>query len=382
MKVMFVVTHLLGSGHLARAATLGQAFVSAGHKVSIVTGGLPTPHLDTGDLEFKQLPALRSDGANFGRLLDSNGLLVDETYLARRRDALTSYLSSFKPDVLITELFPFGRRMLSDEFLALLDTADTLDPRPVICVSIRDILDPPSKPSRAEETRERIEKYYDAILVHSDPKIVPLDRSWPLTPELSKKLHYTGFVARPAAGPHPEALGTNEILVSAGGGNTGQEVYLSALGAARYCPDQTWRLLVGGSDVEQRCADLSRYAPVNAIVEPARPDFRQMLHHAQVSVSMCGYNTTLDLLQAGVRAVCVPLDDGNEVEQTLRAEALAELDGFEILPSRKLSAESLLQAIRNVTDTPVRPPMKHGLRGSVHSVEIVENLSGERLHEG
>lgn len=382
MKVMFVVTHLLGSGHLARASTIGRAFVSAGHSVRIVTGGLPTPHLDTGDLDFCQLPPLRSDGANFGRLLDADGRLVNEAYLESRRDVLVSHLRSFKPDVLITELFPFGRRMLSNEFLALLEAADNLDPRPIICASIRDILDPPSKPSRAEETCERIKKYYDAILVHSDPKIVALDKSWPLTTELSAKLHYTGFVARPAARPHPDALGTNEIIVSAGGGNTGQDLFTSALDAARAWPDRTWRLLVGGSDVGKRCGELSSRAPSNAIVEPARPDFRQMLHHAEISVSMCGYNTTLDLLQAGVRSVCVPLDDGNEVEQSLRAEALAKLDGFEILPSRALSAESLLQAIKNVRATPVRPPLKHGLRGSEHSVEITEKLFRERSNAG
>ena len=48
-----------------------------------------------------------------------------------------------------------------------------------------------------------------------------------------------------------------------------------------------------------------------------------MLYHAAASVSLCGYNTALDVLQSGVPAVLVPFDNGGEVEQSLRAEALA-----------------------------------------------------------
>lgn len=374
MNVMFVVTHLLGSGHLARASTLGRAFAAAGHSVSIVTGGLPTPHLETDGLHFRQLPPLRSDGADFSRLLDSDGQLVSQDYLAARRNKLKANLGEVAPDVLITELFPFGRRMLRDEFLTLLDAALELATRPVICSSIRDILDPPSKQSRTEEANARVRRYYDAVLVHSDPEIIPLEKSWPVTPEVSAKLHYTGFVARPPAEPHPKKLGTNEIIVTTGGGNTGQKVFTVALEAAQADPNQQWRFLVGGSDIAERCRGLSRLAPPNAIVEPARPDFRQMLHHCDVSVSMCGYNTTLDLLQAGTPAVCVPLDEGKEVEQTLRAEALAQLSGFEIIPSRDLSPEKLSLAVQQLKSIPKREPLRHGLNGSEKAVEIVERL--------
>jgi len=61
------------------------------------------------------------------------------------------------------------------------------------------------------------------------------------------------------------------------------------------------------------------------VVEPPTPDFRMLLTGAAASVSMCGYNTALDVLQAGVPAVLIPFDDGGEVEQGLRADALAAL---------------------------------------------------------
>ena len=69
MKVLIVTTHLLGTGHLARAATLARAFQSEGHAVRLVSGGFPAPHLDLSGLDVVQLPPLRSDGTDFARLL-------------------------------------------------------------------------------------------------------------------------------------------------------------------------------------------------------------------------------------------------------------------------------------------------------------------------
>ena len=64
MTVIIVVTHLLGSGHLARALVLAKAFAAAGHKMILVSGGMPVAHLDTNGIEFMQLPPVRSDGVD------------------------------------------------------------------------------------------------------------------------------------------------------------------------------------------------------------------------------------------------------------------------------------------------------------------------------
>ncbi len=95
----------------------------------------------------------------------------------------------------MTELFPFGRRQLADEFLALLEAARATSPRPAILCSIRDILQPPSKPKRAAQTLERLGRYYDGVLVHADETVIPLDASWPVDKALARRLDYTGYVA-------------------------------------------------------------------------------------------------------------------------------------------------------------------------------------------
>jgi len=280
MNILIVVTHLLGTGHLSRALTLGRAFTGDCHDVTIASGGMPAPHLDHGGVRMLQLPPLRSDGIDFTRLLDGSGETASDNTMTARRAALLGALSP-APDVLITELFPFGRRILSDEFLILLKSATTLARRPLILASIRDILAPPSKPSKVTRTDQIISRFYDAVLVHSDPRGTPLEQSWPVSDQLRARLRYTGYVAPAPAPPHPDLTGQDEVLVSAGGGDVGASLFVTALEAAHLMPSRRWRLLVGGRDALTRIAALrDRNPAAGTIIEPARPDFRQMLHHA------------------------------------------------------------------------------------------------------
>ncbi|WP_170578385.1 glycosyltransferase family protein [Ruegeria arenilitoris] len=375
MKVMIVVTHLLGTGHLSRALTLGRAFVRAGHETFVVSGGMPAPQLDSAGMTLLGLPPLRSDGTDFTRLLTQSDEVADAAYLTSRETALVAAVQNFAPDVLITELFPFGRRSLAAEFNAALEAAWNLPRRPVVLGSIRDILAPPSKASKAERTEEIVCRYYDGILVHSDQSVVPLEVSWPVTDRLRSRLFYTGFVAPEAPVPHPDAVGDGEILVSAGGGSVGQPIFRAAIEAAQKMPNRRWRLLVGGQDARARIDQLSQLVgDAQVTLEPVRPDFRQMLPHAAASVSMCGYNTALDILQSGTPAVFIPFDDGKEVEQGLRGQSLSDLSAIDVLPSKSLNGDSLARAVASVMADGPRPVSAQGFDGAARSVEIAVNL--------
>lgn len=377
MKVMIVVTHLLGTGHLTRALTLARAFVAAGDQVVLVSGGVPVGHLDFDGIELVQLPPLKSDGVDFSRLLVADGTVAAAEYLGARQGTLLDAFARARPDLLITELFPFGRRILRAEFTALLDTAQAAHV-PVLS-SVRDILAPPSKPAKAALADELVAAFYSGVLVHSVQEIAALELSWPVSDRLKKRLYYTGFVAPAAPEAHPEGTGTGEVLVSAGGGSVGDHLFTAALGAAALNPGRKWRLLVGGHPA--RVVELRGSAPANCTVDAARPDFRQMLRGAAVSVSMCGYNTALDVLQTGVRAVFVPFDAGDEVEQGLRADALAEQAGIAVLRTGDLTAESLLEAVRNVAGAAPRAPLVEGVDGAAETVRIARRIAGDH-HAG
>ena len=148
--ILISVTHLLGTGHLSRALTLARAFAAAGHEAHVVSGGMPVPNLSIEGVTLHQISPVKSDGVNFTTLLTENGL-ADEPYLASRKQAGLNVLRHVAPDVLITELYPFGRRVLKGEFLSFLNAVRDMTPKPLVFSSIRDILAPPSKPRKALE---------------------------------------------------------------------------------------------------------------------------------------------------------------------------------------------------------------------------------------
>lgn len=380
MKVQIIVTHLLGAGHLTRALTLGRAYAGAGDEVQVISGGFPIPQLSTDGVDLVQLPPLKSDGVNFKRLLGDTGAPADDAYFERRISVLRDAFLRFQPDILITELYPFGRRSLRAEFRDLIDIAHKAQNRPLILSSIRDILAPPSKPERIAECHAILADLYDGVLVHSDPQTTQLDLSWPVTDALAAKLHYTGYVAPAAAGAQPDGIGQGEILVSSGGGSVGDEIFEAAMEAARLTPDLTWRILVGGADAQERIKTFqAKGSP--AIIEAARPDFRQMMCHASASISMCGYNTALDVLQSGVPAIFVPFDAGTEVEQSLRAKALGTLDGIKTLNRATLTAQQLLDALEEVQNAPKRALNQTGFDGAAQTVALTRRLVTKHQHE-
>ncbi|MEP9389164.1 hypothetical protein [Mesorhizobium sp. KR9-304] len=344
-RVSILVTHLLGTGHLSRSLILARALHDAGLAPQLISGGMPAGHLDLSGVDFVQLPPVRSDGASFTKLLDISGNPVAPEFMQERIRVLKAALCASPPDVLITELFPFGRRVLREEFEAAIAVAEAMPRAPLVFSSIRDILAPPSNAKKAQQTETWLAEHYDGVLVHSDAGVVSLEVSWPVTPRIARLFHYTGFIAPPM--PVEDSAGgegAGEIIVTAGGGPVGRKLFETSIEAARL-GNNRWRLLVGGSDAEAVCArlnDLANGAPVFA--EPLRADYRAMLMRCAAAVGQCGYNTAIDWLQAGVPGVFVPFAEAGEVEQTLRAASLRKRFGFGQIAEEDLTAENLAAA--------------------------------------
>jgi predicted glycosyltransferase len=373
-SILIAVTHLLGVGHLTRAAALARAFAEAGHRVTLVSGGRPAPLVATAGLTFVQAPPVHIRGTAFSALLDEHGGPAGPDLMAARRRTLLDALDESGADVVITELFPFGRRALAEEFDALLTRAAARRPRPVIVASVRDILVAPEKGSRVAQAHRRLADRYDAVLVHGDPAVTPLEASWPLEEALRPLLHYTGYVADGrAADPSPLAVG--EILVSGGGSAASLPLLRAARGAADILPGRSWRILVGNGVDEGDFRDLASGAPGNATIERARADFPALLASAAVSVSQAGYNTVVDLVRSGARAVLVPFEAGRETEQRLRADSLAARGLAEVLPEAALSAATLAQAVERALGAAQPTPGAFAADGAARSVAVVETLA-------
>jgi len=360
-SILIHVQHLLGSGHLRRAAILARALASGDASVRLVSGGLPVPDLDIGQADFTQLEPVRCEADDFSALTKADGTPVGSGFKTRRRAQLLSTFDEMAPDVLIVEMFPFGRRQMRFELLPLLERACGQSLRPLIIASVRDILQTGRKPKRIEEAAAWVETYFDRVLVHGDPSLARFEETFPPATGFSERIHYTGYLApEPPSAARPGDPGWGEVVVSAGGGAVGGALLRTALAARGLSrlSDRPWRLLTGHAlDPADRAA-LEREAGDGFAIETSRTDFQELLAACAVSVSQGGYNTVADILSAGARSVIVPFAAGGETEQTLRAERLEACGRAVMLSESALDPPALARAIDAAArTTPGRSPV-------------------------
>jgi len=371
-SVLIYVKYLLGIGHLQRVRWIAEALARDGVAVTLVCGGQPIAGFESQPgIRFVQLEPVRARDARF-ELIESAGNPLDEALRQRRRAALLDAFEAMRPDALVIEGFPFARRAFRFELDPLIAAARASRPRPHLICSVRDIVVVRDDPARHREIIERVRAEFDAVLVHGDPEFIPFEASFPAAPEIADRLVYTGYVAAPAEPRAPPSGPGGDVIVSGGGGPAGRALLMAALEARkRGClPELPWRLLTGANLPEAEFAALSRDAPAGLTVERFRHDFRSLLRDCRVSVSQAGYNTVLDVLAAGARAVLVPFAAERETEQLLRAERLAARGAAQLVRETELSPQRLAEAIeRAAAREPV--PISIDTDGGARSARLI-----------
>ena len=366
-RVFFYVQHLLGIGHLKRAAAVARALLESGARVDLVLGGAPVSGIAPTGARVVQLPPAIASDAQFTNLLDESGSKVDDAWKARRKQALLTAFDDAKPDIVLLEMYPFGRRQFRFELLPMLDRIAALYPKPLVAVSVRDILVDKGRMDRAREAVDIINRHVDQVLVHGDPLLTRFDLTFPLAGEIADRIAYTGFVVEKAiaADPYAERDG-GDVLVSAGGGAVGFPLLAAAIRAKRLTRHRhhRWRIITGANLPAGQRAELDKLAAGDPeiAIEGFRADFSSLLATCRLSVSQGGYNTVMELIATRCPSVVVPFAEGGESEQTLRARMLMERQVLTMVDPEFLTAGTLAAAIDGV-----RPP-----------AELALNLDGAR----
>jgi len=368
-RVLFYVQHLLGIGHLARASRVASALVEDGFELTLVTGGAPVTGFPATTIRQVALPPVMASDNGFGGLADLKGEPIDDAFRHRRREMLLRIFEDTKPDAVIIEAFPFGRRQMRFELLPLLEAIASASPRPLAVTSVRDLLQERVKPGRNEETLVLVQRYFDLVLVHGDPAFARLEDTFPLASQIHGKVAYSGLVSGPAPAPSSDRF---DVLISAGGGAAGRDLVRAAVGAARMAPDgQRWGLIAGpnlpASDFEAAAAE----APAPLSLFRFREDFGGLLANAELSVSQAGYNTVCDLLRAGCRALLVPFAAGGETEQTARAERLERMGLASVIAEEALNPSALHAAVEKALAGPKPPGNTLDLDGAKGSARVL-----------
>jgi predicted glycosyltransferase len=389
LKTLFYVQHLLGVGHLMRAGTLTRALEANGIAVTLVSGGEPVPGFQSGASEFVQLPSTRAVDKYFKVLVDENNREIDDAWKARRRELLLDIYRRTAPDIVLVELFPFGRRQMRFEIEPLLIEArqDKVSGggRPLIASSVRDILVEPDKPGRVDEMVQRVHDFFDLVLIHGDPDFVGFDETFPRLADIADRAHYTGYVADPPQTPGgPGSPGYGEVIVSTGGGAVSEDMLTAAIEARALTSlaETPWRILLGHNYPEADFQACLRSAPEGVIVERARTDFAQLLANCRLSISQGGYNTVMELLATGTRAVCLPYAGGLESEQTLRCGLLAARGALEVVNQGDVSAAAVARAVERALQAPDHDHAVVNMEGAQRSAILLKEAIGRHETAG
>jgi len=379
VRVMFYVQHLLGIGHLRRASLLSAALCEQGLDVQVVLGGRAVPGISFEPATVVHLPPAHVADHTFTPLLGDGDVPVNDAWKDNRRQNLLDCFHAFKPDVVLIEMFPFGRRQFRFELLPLLNAAQAATPRPRVISSVRDILVQKSKPGRVQETVQVVREYFDLVLVHGDSSLVPFEATFPAAETFVDKVRHTGYIA-PLVRTQSLSIGRGEVIVSAGGGAVGGPLFKAALAARPLCrwAAHPWRLVTGPNYAQDDFQALVRHAPDGVIVERYRADLPQMLKNCELSISQGGYNTIMDILRARATAIVAPYEDGGESEQCHRARLLAARNIIHVVEASPLTPSTLAHAI-NQAQPPQGSLADIDLSGAETSARLISECAGTQM---
>jgi len=350
-RVAFYCQHVLGIGHLVRSTEILRALCRE-FSVLLIGGGRPVEGFPfPRQVEIVNLPALETD-ADFGNLQPVSGAGNLEAIQRARKDMLLSVLERFAPHAFIAELFPFGRKRFAFELIPALEKVrGGYEPAKVVC-SLRDIL-VVKRDQAAHEERVCgiVNRYFDEILVHSDPRFQRLEGTFSRVADLRCAVRYTGYVVGQACASDQvtsEIPAEPFVIVTIGSGRykNGHRLLRAVIEVA---PLLRHRLVIfaGPFIPDDEFDQLKEMAAVQRNVQIGRytPDLHPFLRRAELSISMGGYNTIMNILSARTRAIVFPYTANDDQEQYIRAEKLQALGVIEMLHTDDLQPHRLAAVV-------------------------------------
>lgn len=363
MKVLTYNSSARGAGQFVRALKIARvitdAFLAA--RCIILAGNSRVDRPVPDRTEIVTLPEIRKtfDGdytlgaSAVGCATSPNA--VAATFAARKR-IIQATIDEYDPDIFLVDTRAAG---LNDELLDVLRHLATSKCRTVLM--LRDIIDGPEVVARRwaeQDTYRVITDMYDDVVIWGDEHNFDAVTAYALWP-FHSKVKYLGYLGSGAIPAYSDAgneagtasIGTSRILVTVGGGFDGAGVIATVCDYIRRASPHTSPLsftMVLGAHSPNNVADLFEGNPwPNNNVEVYRhvPELADLVSAAAVVVSMCGYNTLLELIERRKKIVAVPRSHSG-FEQMMRAQVLSGIyDGMWVVPQNVFTADALQRAL-------------------------------------
>jgi predicted glycosyltransferase len=240
-----------------------------------------------------------------------------------------------------------------------------------------------------ERVLQKLDQYFDALLIHADPALLRLEETFSRMGDISIPVFYTGFIAQqsdPAKGKNLRKElaildGQKFIVASAGGGRSGYKLLTCVLDACKllghhlpvrleaftgpFMEDEEFKLLSGRSSAS---FSIRRYTK----------RFLDYLHAADLSVSLAGYNTCMNLLVTRVPALVYPYS--RQREQPMRVNKIKKFLPMVILNDDNLRPDRLSKHMHDmlqIKDTKQTSPID--MNGALNAAGILSRLVSDSI---
>lgn len=357
-----------GLGHLRRTLSVADTLVSHGlvDAQLVVTGSPVGLHFNLpASTDLVKLPAVVKVG---DERYEARSLPVGFAQVrALRRELMLGAARTFRPDLVVIDHAPAG---CGGEILPALQYLRRALPATRVVLGLRDVLDDPAhvRESWARDgVHQLLDELYDLIVVYGQRDVHNVIAEYGFSARAAAKTRFVGYLRRDAAAVSPDEIrtahgldGQRLVLVTAGGGGDGHEVFRVVLDAVRSgrAPSDVGWLLVGGPLMPREMQDELRDAA--AVLPNVRAvafvdDLPGYLRGVDLAIGMAGYNTVCEILSAGCRSIVVPRVRPR-AEQLIRAEALAGRGMLRSIAPDRLDAPRLLREVESALDAPAPRP--------------------------
>ena len=420
-RIVFFSQHLLGVGHHFRNFQIVRALAKS-HEVYFVDGGREVRSIDTPSVTTIRLPALFKDLESQRTVCEDAKFSLREAQ-EKRKQILLETIAQIQPEIFVIELFPFARTRLYKELIPAIQKARAINPEVKVICSVREIIKktpqkelarkkPPDREAsffiprmiwyavsfwRKDEKNKRLarlyyervvpvlNRYFDYVLIHGDPRLFQLESFFPWTENIEIPIEYTGYISEKLESPDSDTQRTIEkqesyVLVSAGGGILGWDMITTAV--------QAWKILCENGYIQNMTMVIfagifMKDAEYDAIKKMCTGDafylsrftnnFLQWMQSAELSISQAGYNTCMNVLETGAKAILVPIPAERDLDQAPRAKKLSELGIADMIRSEELTLERMANAILERLESPL---VEHNivLNGAERTEQLLSSI--------
>lgn len=374
LKLAFYYNHYNTLGHSTRVFSLVKGLKEYfGKKAEIIVlqGGKDQPLIPLS--RYSRVYLLPYSIDKRGLFIEENIKIYENMISSGKLDGMLkkrilftkSILNEFKPNIFITEYFPFGQEFWTFELPHIL--------RYIKSKFNCKIIGSAGYLSYINNIYNYIQEFYDALFIHSPKEFIYdyrkyLHKKWSdeldkIFKDFSAKIFFTGFVIS-----ENSSLAIVEdirrryltkkfkklILVSRGGGIVNKRIILSSIMAAKLQEDIFFIITCGPATSEREFTEykkLSKNVSNLKLAKAIAPDlFDSYLKAADLNISMSGYNTTVRLLYLGSKVILVPYGTS---EQGWRADLVSKYLPCRVIPEKDLNVSLLRKNIAELLNQDV-----------------------------